>query len=68
MTIYKLLAGAVLALCLFPCAVHGQAPAKVQFISVEEARSVLSAMSGALPAELKTPATQDPALWPTSCS
>jgi hypothetical protein len=63
MTTHKLLAGAILSLYFFPCAVHGQAPPTVQFISLEEAEPVLSAMSGSLPAELKTPATQDPALW-----
>jgi len=43
--------------------VHGQTPLKVQFISLEEARPLLSVMSGSLPAELKSPATRDPALW-----
>ena len=63
MTTHKLLAGAILSFCFFPCFVHAQAPPKVQFISLEEARPVLSAMSGSLPAELKSPATQDPAQW-----
>ena len=63
MTTHRLLAGAILSLCFFPCFVHAQAPPKVQFISLEEARPVLSAMSGSLPAELKSFATQDPAQW-----
>jgi len=63
MSIHKLLARAILSLCFFPCAVHGQTPLKVQFISLEEARPLLSVMSGSLPAELKSPATRDPALW-----
>ena len=63
MIIHKLLAGAILTLCLVPGDMRAQVPPKVQFISLEEARPVLSAMSGSLPADLKTPATQDPALW-----
>lgn len=63
MTIHRLLAGALVSLCLSPCFLRGQAPPKVQFISLEEARPVLSAMSGALPAELMNPAASDPAQW-----
>jgi hypothetical protein len=63
MTTYKLLAGAILSLCLSPCSVHSQAPPKAQFISLEEARPALSAMSGSLPAELKSRAASDPAQW-----
>ncbi len=63
MTTHKLLAGAILSLCLSPCSIHAQTSPTVQFISLEEAKPVLSAMSGSLPAELKSPATQDPALW-----
>jgi len=63
MTTHKLLAGAILSLCFFPCLVHAQAPPQVQFISLEEARPVLSAMSGSLPAELEGSATPDPVQW-----
>ncbi len=63
MTIPRLLAGAILSFCFFPCGVCGQASSKVQFLTLEEARPVLSGMSGALPADLKGPATQDPAAW-----
>ena len=63
MTTYKLLAGALVSLCLSPCFLHGQAPPKGQFISLEEARPVLSAMSGSLPVELKSRAASDPAQW-----
>src|SRR5208283_2992700 len=52
-----------LFICFFPCFIHAQARPKVQFISLEEARPVLSAMSGSLPTELESPATQDPAQW-----
>ena len=63
MTIPRFLAGAILSLCFFPCVVRGQTSRNVQFISLEEAQPVLSGMSGSLPAELKSPATQDPAQW-----
>ncbi len=63
MTTHRLLAGAILSFCFFPCFVHAQAPPKVQFISLDEARPVLSAMSGSLPVELESAATQDPAQW-----
>jgi hypothetical protein len=63
MTLYKLLAGAFLFLGFSPCAMHAQAPPNTQFISLDEAQPVLSAMSGALPAGLSSPATQDPAQW-----
>ena len=63
MTIHRLLAGAILSLCLSLCSAHAQSPPKAQFISLEEARPVLSAMSASLPAELKSPAPPDPAQW-----
>ena len=66
MTLHKLLAGAILSLCLSPCSVHAQAPPKAQLISLEEARPVLSAMSGSFPAELKSPIASDPAQRPAS--
>jgi hypothetical protein len=49
--------------CFFSCAARGQTSPKAQFISLEEARPVLSGMSGALPADLNGSATQDPAAW-----
>src|SRR5208337_1820795 len=63
MTLHKLLAGPLVYICLCPCSVHAQAPPKAQFISLEEARPVLSAMSGSLPAELNGPAISDSAQW-----
>ncbi len=63
MTIPRLLAGAILPFCLFPCAVRSQTSPKAQFISLEEARPVLSGMPGSLPADLNGCATQDPAAW-----
>jgi hypothetical protein len=59
----RLLAGAILSFCFFPCALCAQSSLKSQFMSLEEARPVLSGMSGSLPADLKGPATQDAAAW-----
>ncbi len=63
MTILRLLTGAILSFCFFSCAARGQTSSKAQFISLEEARPVLSGMPDALPADLKGPATQDPVAW-----
>src|SRR5208337_2253942 len=63
MTIPRLLAGAILSFCFFPCVLCAQSLPKTQFISLDEARPVLSGMSGSLPADLKGPATQEPAAW-----
>jgi len=63
MTHHKLLAGAIISLCLSPCTVYSQAPLRSQYISLEEARPVLSALSGSLPAELNSSARSDAAQW-----
>jgi hypothetical protein len=63
MTIHRLLAGAILSFCFFPCAICGQTPPKAQFVSLEEAGPVLTAMSESFPSDLKRSATEDPAEW-----
>src|SRR5208282_1874680 len=63
MTIPRFLTGAIVSFCFFPSTVCGQTSPKAQFISLEEARPVLSGMSASLPPDLNGPATQGPAEW-----
>src|SRR5208282_4865599 len=63
MTIPRFLTGAIVSFCFFPSTVCGQTSPKAQFISLEEARPVLSGMSASLPPDLNGSATQGPAEW-----